>query len=554
MSPTVLTILSLCVTSFAGFLLGGAKFKGISLGVGGVLFAGLITGHFLDVRGIVLNAEVLAFVREFGLILFIYSMGLQIGPNVFSAFRKNGWTLNALALAVVLLGCITAIVIFKVSGVDLPTILGLVSGAVTNTPSLASGQQILTELGFKAKDLAQTSLAYALAYPFAILGSLFVYVTLRFVLRVNVADEVTSYEFQKAQDNPQMEAFNVVVNNPNFNNIEIGYFSKMVNHAVVVSRMKRGNEFIVPNERTKMQVGDVLLLFGPKTYFSTISLLFQLDPEQDLMVESADQIHSTGILVTRPSRVGIPLKKIMGGERHHWVISRIIRHGISLPAQPDLKLAFGDEVIVVGRSVNVLPLVRFLGNSSLAMNLMRFVPFFVGMTLGILVGLIPIHISGISMPLRLGTAGGPLIVALLLSYRGSLGRLIFYMPPIAIGALKDFGIIMFLAVVGIASGGAFFKTVQDGQGVTLIGYGFLITVLPLLIVGIAARVFLKMNYLTLCGALSGSITNLPGLTFVNNMSDSDAAVLGYATVYPLTTCLRIIAAQILALLLVGSPF
>lgn len=549
MSQTVITILCLTVTSFTGFLLGNLKFKGIGLGVGGVLFAGLIVGHFLDKSQILLNPEVLSFIREYGLILFIYSMGLQIGPNVFASFKKNGWLMSGLAFFVVATGTLTAVIIFKCTDIKLPVLLGLVSGAVTNTPSLASSQQVLTELGFGVEALAQTSLAYALAYPFTIIGALFVYIFLKFAMRVKVEDEVTSYEFKKTQDNPQMEAFNVVVNNPNFNNIEIGHFTKMVNNAVVVSRMKRGDEYLVPNPQTKMKVGDVLLLFGPKTYFSTVSLLFQLDPEHDLMVESADQIQSTTVRVTRPSRVGLPLKKIMGDERHQWVISRVIRHGVSLPAQPDLELAFGDSVIAVGRTVNVLPLVRFLGNSSAAMNLMRFVPFFVGMTLGIFVGMIPIHIPGVSMPLRLGTAGGPLIVALLLSYRGSLGRLIFYMPPLAVGALKDFGIIMFLAVVGLASGGAFFQSLQDGEGLRLIGYGLIITIIPLVVVAFYARIVLKMNYLSLCGTLSGSITNLPSLTFINSLSTTDAGVLGYATVYPLVTGLRIVAAQLLALLL-----
>ena len=550
MSPTILTILCLTVTSFSGFLLGNFKIKGIGLGVGGVLFAGLIGGHFLDKSQIFLNSDVLSFIREFGLILFIYSMGLQIGPNVFASFKKNGWRMNGLAFLVVVTGTVTAVIIFKCTDIKLPILLGLMSGAVTNTPSLASSQQVLTELGFGIEALAQTSLAYALAYPFTVIGALFVYILLKVVMRVKVEDEVTSYEFKKAQDNPQMEAFNVVVNNPNFNNIEIGHFAKMVNNAVVVSRMKRGDEYIVPNPQTKMRVGDVLLLFGPKTYFSTVSLLFQLDPEHDLMVESADQIQSTTIRVTRPSRVGLPLKKIMGDERHQWVISRVIRHGVSLPAQPDLELAFGDSVIAVGRTVNVLPLVRFLGNSSAAMNLMRFVPFFVGMTLGIFVGMIPIHIPGVSMPLRLGTSGGPLLVALLLSYRGSLGRLIFYMPPLAVGALKDFGIIMFLAVVGLSSGAAFFKSLQDGQGLMLIGYGLIITIVPLIIAAFYARIVLKMNYLSLCGTLSGSITNLSALSFINSLSTTDAGVLGYATVYPLVTGLRIVSAQLLALLLI----
>ena len=550
MPLTVLTILALTCTAFLGYGFGSLKVKGISLGVGGVLFAGLGIGYLADVEKVVFNPEVMAFMREFGLILFIYAIGLEVGPGVFASFRKNGGLMNVMACTVVLTGMATCYAVYKVSGMSLPAVLGLFSGAVTNTPSLASAQQALSDAGLSAKEIEATNVTYALAYPFAILSAMLVFIFLKIIARVNVPDEITDYEFQKAQDNPQMEAFNVVVNNPNFNNIAVGHFSEMVHHAVVISRMKRGNEFIVPNPETKLQVGDVLLLFGPKTYFSTISLLFQLEPEHDLMVESAEQIQSQTLLLTRPSRVGLPLKTIMGNKRHHWVISRVIRHGVSLPAQPDLKLEYGDAVIAVGRAVHVLPLVRFLGNNAVVLNLMRFVPFFFGMTLGILIGLIPIKIPGITTPFRLGTAGGPLLAALLLSYRGSLGRLIFYMPAQAISALKDFGIIMFLAVVGLSSGAGFFKILADGQGLVLIGYGMTMTVVPLLIVGLFARFVLKMNYLTLCGTLAGSVTSLPSLTFVNNMSGTDAPILGYASVYPLTSCLRIIGAQVLVLLLI----
>ncbi|MGN0904786.1 MAG: putative transporter [Alphaproteobacteria bacterium] len=549
MSLAVLTILCLSVTSFAGIFLGGLKVRGISLGAGGVLFAGLVVGHFLNVRETVLNPEVLAFIREFGLVLFIYSMGLSVGPSIFASLRKNGLILNMTALCVVFVGSVIAMLIYRWGGVSLPETLGLYSGAVTSTPALGAAQQILGELGVHGDEIAKSGLAYAIAYPFTILSSIIVFILLRAAFRVNIADEVAAYEYQKAQDNPQMEAFNVVVNNPNFNGIEIGHFLKMVHYAMAVSRMKRGDEYIVPHEHTKIQVGDILLLFGPKTYFSTISLLFQVDPQRDLMVESASKIQSQTILVTRPSRVGKPLQKIMGHSRHHWVISRVIRNGISLSPQPDLRLAYGDAVVVVGKAVNVLPLVRYLGNSAEAMNTTRFVPFFIGLMLGILIGLIPFYIPGVGVPLKLGAAGGPLVTALLLSYRGSLGHIIFYTPQNVLKAFKELGLILFLAVVGISSGAGFFSLIGSGEGVFLIGMGILITTVPLFLVGAYMRIFKKMNYLTLCGALSGCITSLPSLTFISNMSGTDAAALGYATVYPLTLALRIAAVQAIALLL-----
>lgn len=550
MSLTILTILCICVTSFCGIFLGNLKFKGISIGMGGVLFAGLIAGHFLYFGGISLNADVLAFLREFGLILFIYSMGLSVGPGIFASLKKNGLTLNLIALAVVILGTFIAVLIYKFSGISLSETLGLYSGAVTSTPALGAAQQILGELGVKAEEIANAGLAYALAYPFTILSSIMVFIALKFVCRVNIGDEVASYEYRKAQDNPQMEAFNVVVNNPNFNGIEIGHFLKMVHYVMAVSRMKRGDEYLVPHEHTKLQVGDVLLLFGPKSYFETVSMLFQVDPKRDLMAESANKIQSQTLRVTKPSRVGKPLRKIMGHARRHWVISRVIRNGISLSPLPDLKLAYGDSVVVVGKAIDVLPLVRYLGNSTEALNTTRFIPFFIGMMLGILIGLIPFRLPGIETPLTLGASGGPLVTALLLSYRGSLGRIIFYTPPTVLKAFKDLGIILFLAVVGLSSGAGFFGLIASKEGLSLIGMGILITAVPLFSVGLFMKLYKKMNYLTLCGALSGCITSLPSLTFISNMSGADAAPLGYATVYPLTLALRILAAQLLGVLLI----
>ncbi len=550
MSLTIITILCLCITSFCGIFLGSLKIKGVSIGMGGVLFAGLIAGHFLSGRGTVLNADVLAFMREFGLILFIYSMGLSVGPGIFASLRKNGLVLNLIALSVVVLGSLTAVAVYKISGISLSETLGLYSGAVTSTPALGAAQQILGELGFPAQDIAKSGLAYALAYPFSILSSIMVFILIKFLCRVNVGDEVASYEYRKAQDNPQMEAFNVVVNNPNFNGIEIAHFLRMIHYVMAVSRMKRGDEYLVPHENMKLQVGDVLLLFGPKSYFETVSMLFQVDPQRDLMQESASKIQSQTLRVTKPSRVGKPLRKIMGHARHHWVISRVIRNGISLSPLPDLKLAYGDSVVVVGKSVDVLPLVRYLGNSREALDTTRFIPFFIGMMLGILIGLIPFRLPGIDTPLTLGASGGPLVTALMLSYRGSLGRIIFYTPPTVLKAFKDFGIILFLAVVGLSSGAGFFSLIASSAGVSLIGMGILITALPLLCVGLFMKLYKKMNYLTLCGALSGCVTSLPSLTFVSNLSGTDAAALGYATVYPLTLALRIIAAQLIALLLV----
>ena len=549
MSLTVITILCISITSVVGIFIGSLKFKGIGIGVGGVLFAGLFTGYFLERMNIVLNPEVLAFLKEFGLILFIYSMGLTVGPNIFASLRKNGLTLNLIALAVISLGTIITVLIFKFGRVSLPELLGLYSGAVTSTPALGSGQQILSELGMKASEIEKSGFTYAIAYPFAIISGILVFAFLKIAFRVKITDEVASYETQKVDNDPHMQGFNVLVSNPSFDGLEIGDFLKMMHYTMTISRMKRGDEYIIPHEHIKLQMGDILLIFGPRKIFQEISFLFRLAPDQDLMEESAKQIQSQNLLLTNPSRVGKPLKKILGDTRHHWVISRVIRNGISLSPTPDLKLAYADQVVVVGKKEETKALIRYLGNDQEVANDTRFIPFFLGMIIGILVGLIPFNIPGVSIPLKLGTSGGPLIVSMLLSYRGSWGRIIFYTPSHVLKAFKFFGILLFLAVVGIASGPGFFRLISGSEGLYFVGMGMTITAVPLLIVGIFMRLMKKTNYLTLCGALSGSITSLPTMTFVANMSNTDAPAIGYATVYPVTIALRVISAQVLALML-----
>ncbi len=549
MSLTVLTILCISITSCIGIFIGSLKFKGIGLGVGGVLFAGLLSGYLLEHYAIVLNPDVLAFLKEFGLILFLYSMGLSVGPNIFSSLRKNGLTLNLISLAVVSLGTLCAILVFKFGKISLPELIGLYSGAVTSTPALGAGQQILTELGGSAEIIEQSGFTYAIAYPFTIIASIIVFIILKIAFRVKITDEVAAYEAEKVDDDPHMQGFNVLVNNPSFDGLEIGDFLKMMHYTMTISRMKRGDEYIIPHEHIKLQMGDILLIFGPRKIFQTISFLFRVDTERNLEEESAKQIQSQNLLLTNPRRVGTPLKKILGDTKHHWVISRVIRNGISLSPTPELKLAYADQIVVVGKKEETKMLIRYLGNDKERANDTRFIPFFLGMILGILVGLAPFHIPGVDIPLKLGTSGGPLVIAMYLSYRGSVGPIVFYTPAHVLNAFKFLGILLFLAVVGLASGPGFAKLICSTQGLYFVALGLSITTVPLLIVGFFMRFVKKMNYLTLCGALSGCITSLPTMTFVANMSNTNAPALGYATVYPATIALRVISAQVLGIML-----
>ena len=342
----------------------------------------------------------------------------------------------------------------------------------------------------------------------------------------------------------------MLVNNPGFDGLEIGDFLKMIHYTMTISRMKRGDEYIVPHEHIKLQMGDILLIFGPRKIFQEVSFLFKMDPDHDLMEESAKQIQSQNLLVTNQRCVGKPLKKVLGGKRHRWVISRVIRNGISLPPTPDLKLAFADQVVVVGKQADTTALIRYLGNDQARANDTRFIPYFLGMIAGILLGLVPLHIPGIDAPIKLGTSGGPLIVAVILSCRGSVGNIVFYTPAYVLNAFRFLGLLLFLTVVGLASGPGFVRLIAGTQGLYFIAMGILITSLPMLIVGCVVRITKKMDYLSLCGGLSGCNTCVPSMTFVANMSNTDAPAIGYATAYPVTIALRVISAQVLALMLV----
>lgn len=550
MSITIITILCICITCCVGIFIGSLKFRGIGLGVGGVLFAGLFAGWLLDKYAVFIPADVLAFLKEFGLIMYLYSMGLAVGPNIFQALRKNGMILNAMSLGVTALGALLACLVFKFGKITLPEVLGLYAGSVTSTPALGAAQQILGELGFKTSEITQSGFAYAIGYPVGIVSCITVFILLKLIFRVKITDEVAKYESSKAGSDPHMQGFNVLVNNPSFDGLEIGDFLKMIHYTMTISRMKRGDEYIVPHEHIKLQMGDILLIFGPRKIFQEVSFLFKMDPDHDLMEESAKQIQSQNLLVTNQRCVGKPLKKVLGDKRHHWVISRVIRNGISLPPTPDLKLAFADQVVVVGKQADTTALIRYLGNDQARANDTRFIPYFLGMIAGILLGLVPLHIPGIDAPIKLGTSGGPLIVAVILSCRGSVGNIIFYTPAYVLNAFRFLGLLLFLTVVGLASGPGFVRLIAGTQGLYFIAMGILITSLPMLIVGCVVRITKKMDYLSLCGGLSGCNTCVPSMTFVANMSNTDAPAIGYATAYPVTIALRVISAQVLALMLV----
>ncbi len=552
MSTTALTVLCLSVAAFFGLILGRVKIKSVSLGIGGVLFSGLIVGHYVQTFSMRLDASALHFMREFGLILFVYMIGMQVGAGFFGALKKNGMLLNTAAFCIVAGGVLITAALFKACGLDLPVALGLFAGAVTNTPALGAAQQTLSDLNAAGASYNAdlTSMAYAMAYPLGIGGILLTVVLLRFALKIDLAEEVERYESLKNSRLPEVSGIDLIVRNPDCQGVEIGGFSEIFHQGVVVSRMKRGDKFIVPHLKTKLQTGDALHLVGPSSYFPTVTKLFQAEHSDNLISDSAAEITAHKLLVTNPALFGAPLEVLAGREGRNWVVSRVTRNGRSFPAVADFKLAFGDEVTAVARPSEILPLLRLVGNDRRELEKIRLIPMFLGIALGVLLGSMSFFVAGVSVPLRLGLAGGPLVVSLLLAAKGHIGNMIFYMPPAAAAALREFGIVMFLSVVGISSGGSFFDLLMNGEGAVWIGYGFLITFLPLFFTALIVRCVFNVNFLTLSGMLAGAMTDPPALAFANEMSASDAAAVGYATVYPLTMCLRILAPQIMALLLI----
>lgn len=549
MSVVAITILSLSIASFLGLALGNFKIKGIGLGIGGVLFAGLAVGYGLSFYGIEVNHETMHFIREFGLILFVYMIGMQVGADFFSSLRQSGLLLNAFALGVVFLGAFIAYAIYRYTDFDLPVVLGLFSGAVTNTPALGAAQQVLSDMNAAGGnfDVPVTSMAYAMAYPLGIGGILFTIIILRVSLKINIAEEVEAYESRKALDKPEVGGIDLIVLNHDCQGVEIGRISTLFHQGVVVSRMKRGGVFIVPNLETRLQVGDTLHLVGPVTYFSPLQELFRAEKADDLIIDSAAEINAHKLLITNPALSDARLEIIMGREGREWVISRVTRNGRSLAATKDFKLRYGDEITAVARPSDILPLLRLVGNDVRELNKIRLIPLFIGIALGVLLGSLSFSI-GLSVPLKLGLAGGPLVVALLLAYIGHVKNIIFYLPPVANHAFRELGIVLFLAVVGITSGPYFVDYLINGEGLLWMGYGLLITLIPLLLAGYVARCVFKVNYLTISGMLAGTMTDPPALAFANGLSGSDAAAIGYATVYPLTMCLRILVPQIIALM------
>lgn len=534
------TILLISLTAFVGVLLGKITIKNVKLGVAGVLFSGLFFAHF----GAKVDAHVLHFVREFGLILFVYSIGVEVGPRFVNSFRNDGLKLNMLALSVVLLGFITAFAIHMIGGVDPAVVTGIMSGAVTNTPGLGAAQQALIESG-KPDDAAIAGMGYAVAYPFGVIGIILTMLLVRWIFRIKIDKEVNEYNAQITKNQQKLEGVEVAVTNPNLFGQKLSYLKNFVDKELVISRIERGGDFFIPTDDSTLKKGDVIYGVSAINHIDNLKIKIgevTIGHKREI-TGSLAMFH---VLVTNRKLAGKTIEQIGIYRRYEANITRIFRSGMEILPTLDTTVEFGDTVRVVGKR-ELLPEVRHeLGNSVKELAHPNVIPLFMGIFLGVILGSIPIFLPGLPAPAKLGLAGGPLLIAILLGHKGRIGSLDFYMTPGANMMLKELGIILFLCCVGLSSGGQFVETLSKGGSAWLL-YGALITFVPIFIVSLVAR-FMKLNYLKICGVISGAMTDPPALEYANSIAPVYAQASAYATVYPLTMFLRILLAQTMILL------
>ncbi len=543
-------ILILAAVATLGLALGQLKVKGVSLGVAGVLFAGLAFAHF----GVTIEGPALEFIREFGLVLFVYTIGLQVGPGFLASLKRNGLRLNLVAASVVAGGVILAVLLHVVVGLEVPAVVGVLSGATTNTPSLAAAQQALKELpggpDGNARALAIPGLGYAVTYPLGVLGVILVMLVIRVALRIDLERERAALEHGAESEAPRLTRANLEVTNPNLVGMSLEKVPTLAGSGVVVSRIYHSGILHVPRPETTLSAGDVLLAVGPPEALDDLRVVVGRESTLDLRTLPS-RITTRRVIVTRAAAAGRTLRQLDFARRFGVQITRVGRAEVEMGTHPGFELQYGDTVLAVGEPEDIDRVAAELGDAPKSLNYPHLIPLFLGIALGVVVGSWPLSLPGLPAPVKLGLAGGPLLVAIAASRLGRIGPLVWYMPISANFMLREVGIVLFLAAVGLKSGDQFLATLVDGPGLTWVAWGAVITVVPLAIVALVARLVLRVNYLTLCGLLAGSMTDPPALFFATSLTRSDAASLAYVTVYPLTILLRVLVAQIFVLILGG---
>lgn len=537
-----------------GVYLGKIKIGGISLGVTFVLFAGILAGH-VSFTG---PKEILTFVQDFGLILFVFMIGLQVGPGFFESFKKGGVTLNMLSASAILLNILVMFgcyyLFFDTSNPNnLPMMVGTLYGAVTNTPGLgAANEALLSVFPNGAPSIAN---GYACAYPLGVVGIIGATILIKYICKINTADEEEQLNEEDAA-NPHAKAHNMHlrVENAYITGRTLREVSEFLNRDIVCSRLLHNGEVSIPNSKTKFEVGDELLVVCAEADAEAIKAFIgpEVEAEWDREKDEVQHFVSRRIIVTRPEMNGKTLGKMHFSSVYGVNVTRISRQGMDIFAGRNHHFHVGDKILVVGPEENVNRVAEIMGNSVKRLDAPNIATIFVGIMVGIIFGSLPFAIPGMPVPLKLGIAGGPLIIAILIGRFGYRMKLVTYTTTSANMMLREIGLVLFLASVGIKAGAGFWDTVVQGDGLKYVGCGFLITVIPILIIGTIARLKFKFNYFTIMGMLAGTYTDPPALAYANASCSKEAPAVGYSTVYPLSMFLRIFTAQIVVLFFCGA--
>ncbi len=538
------SLLFISLTCVVGTLVGKLKIAGVKLGIAGVLFTGIILAHF----GAKVNPEMLHFAQEFGLILFVYAVGLSVGPRFFSAFRSDGLLLNGLAMGIIFMGFGIALCFHYFGGVDANVMAGVMCGAVTNTPGLGAAKQVISDFNASNPgamiDGSVLGSAYAMAYPLGVVGILLTMIFIRLIFRIKIDNEVETYK-KDISKGGRLESVVIKITNKNLFNRTVEYISKFVDKEFTFSRVERDGEILVPTASFEIKDGDII--HGVASSDNLDDLRLKLgDIEIGQKREVDGDLVMQRFLITNSRVAGHSIDQIGIFRRYPANITRVYRAGIEILPTKETTLEVGDAVRVVGRKEVMKEIKAELGDSIHEWSHPNIIALFLGITLGLLVGSIPVFLPGLPAPAKLGLAGGPLLVAILLGWKGRVGQFSFYMNTASNMMLRELGICMFLGCVGLGAGGTFVETFLNG-GYMWVLYGFAITVIPILTIGIIAH-FLKVNYLKICGFIAGSMTDPPALEFANSLSPVQAQSTAYATVYPLTMFLRILLGQTLILI------
>ncbi len=560
------------VSAAAGLALGGVKVRGLSLGIAGVLFTSILFSHLFwshallarfaakafgasaaaTVGGLeAVRGQALEFMRELGLVLSVYSIGLQVGPGFFSSLRAQGLRWNLLTVSLVALQVGVVLIAHGWLRVDPTVAVGLLSGAVTNTPSLAAAEQALRDLpGVTAAERGLAAVGCAVAYPFGVVGAILSLAIFRAIFRLDSRQEAERFE-QATRKRRPLGNIDLRVANHGVVGQRVGQLAGLLRAPVVVSRMMRAGRVELPSAETELQIGDLLHVVGSDEDLERLAILLGERSDVDLR-EVSRPLGVRRVVVTRSGVVGVTLGGLKLRTRYGANVTRVLRAGIELVPDASVHLNFGDTLVVVGEDHRLADVEALVGNSIGELEHAQLVPVFIGVASGILLGSIPLSVAGLPAPVRLGMAGGPLLVALVLSHLGRLGRITFYLPNSATLMLRDLGIVMFLGSVGLLSGGRFVETITHGAGLRWLLLGAMITLPPLLATQMMARRFLGMDYTAVSGAVAGSMTSPPVLAFATQVA-GDGAALAYGAVYPLAMILRVVTAQLLVVFWVASP-